>query len=371
VKRHLSPIFWTTTGLLVGLMLGTLITAAFSYRPQYNYDQVVATAGETPITRGELAETALFRYGTRVLEDEMRRNAMVKEAARRAGITVPDAEVEQRIADYKSLLRQYADLPELVGSKLQLDALPDWLLRDQFLVQLYAEKLLKIEFTQKELNEKMSDMYNQKMEQFIKPPLANLTLIVCRDEQKAWQLHQRLRDGEDPREISALESAYDAIRNVKGEIGWVPRSQMSPELARAIFDVRNGAGLRPKEFTDPIPYKWPTAFKMVNENGTFVPKVTATETNYVLLYVHGVEPAKQTPKSALLPVLEFLVRTTETANSLTAKDKVTNKDWFENAKETITWKRVPLLADPLGKPQLIPEQGQEPVAPPNVLNSGG
>jgi parvulin-like peptidyl-prolyl isomerase len=362
-----SPVFWTTTGLLVGLMLGTLINSALSYRPQYNYDQVVATAGETTVTRGVLAETALFRYGTRVLEDELKRSAMVKEAARRAGITVADAEVEKRIADYKSLLQQYADLPELMGSKLQLAALPDWLLRDQFLVQLYAEKLLRVEFTEKEMEKKTSEMYTGKMEQFIKPPLANLTLIVVKDENEAWKLHRRLRDGEDARVLSAKYSAYDAIKKISGEIGWVPRSQMSPELARAIFDVRNGAGLRAKEFTDVIPYKWPIDFKIVE--GKPVPN--RTETNYVILYVHGTEPGKKTPKSEVQPVLEFLVRTTETANRLSEKDKVTGKDWFENAKETITWKRVPLLADPLGRPEVIPEPGQQPIGPGNVLNPGG
>jgi len=366
VKRHLSPVFWTTTGLLVGLMLGTLISVAFSYKPQFSYDQVVALAGETPITRGELAETTLFRYGTQVLEDEMKRGALIKEAARRAGIAVSDAEVDKRIDDYKQLLQQYADLPELVGSKLQLDALPDWLLHDQFNVELCAEKLMKVDFTREELDKKMSEMYTQKMEQFLKPALANLTLIVCRDENDAWQLNKRLGDGEDAGKLSQMYSAYDAIKNIKGEIGWVPRSQMSPELATAIFDVRNGKGLNPKEFTDPIPYKWPIDFKYVN--GQPVPN--RYETNYVVLYVNGVSPAKKTPKSDVLPVLEFLVRTTETANRLTTKDKVTGKDWFATANEMITWKRVPLLADPLGKPAVIQQPGQQPIPPVSVLNSG-
>lgn len=364
MKKIVSPVFWTTTGLLAGLLVGTLVTAAFSYRPQYDYNQVVATAGETPITRGELAEHLLFKYGTRMLDDDLRRSAYIKEAARRAGITVTDAEVEKRIAEYKQLVLQYADLPELVGSKLQMDALPTWLLQDQFRVQLLAERLMRVEFTPQELEKKMDEMYRDRMESFRKPALVDLTLIVCTDEAQAWQLHKRLKSGEDAEVLSARYSAFDAIKKVRGRIGWVPRSQMNPDLARAVFDPRKGAGLKPGEFTDVIAYEWPVDFVMVDGK----PKVTRTETNYVILYVNGTAPMKMTPKKDVLPVLEMLVRTTETANRLKERNKITGKDWFTRAEETIPWKRVRVLADPLAQPEVIEEPTGRSMSPGELIN---
>lgn len=357
MKKHIAPVFWTTTGLLVGLMAGTLITAAFSYKPQFDYNQVVATAGETPVTRGELAEQAMFKYGTRMLDDDIRRAAFIKEAARTAGITVTDADVDKRIADYKSLVGQYADLPELVGSKIQMDALPAWLLQDQFRVELLAEQLMHTDFTPAEMEKQVNEMYTNRMESFRKPALADLTLIVCTDENQAWQLHKRLKSGEDPEVLSAKYSTFDAIKRIKGRIGWVPRSQMNPELAKAVFDPRRGAGLRPKEFTDVIEYEWPINFNMVDGQA----KVTQTETNYVILYVNGMTPMKMTPKKEVLPVLEMLVRTTETSNRL--KDR----DWFSKAEKTIQWKRVRILADPQAKPEVIEDKVGEPTDPGDLI----
>ena len=364
MKKTVSPVLWTTTGLLVGLLVGTLITSAFSYRPQYDYNQVVGTAGETPVTRGELAEHLLFKYGTRMLDDDLRRSSYIKEAARRAGFTVTDAEVEKRIADYKSLVQQYADLPELVGSKLQMDALPAWLLQDQFRVELLAEKLMRIDFTPQEMEKKVDEMYRNRMESFRKPALADLTLIVCTDENQAWQLHKRLKSGEDAEVLSARHSAFDAIKKIKGRLGWVPRSQMNPDLARAVFDPRKGAGLKPGEFTDVIAYEWPVDFKMVDGQA----KVSQTDTNYVILYVNGTAPMKMTPKKEVLPILEMLVRTTETANRLKEKNKITGKDWFTRAEDTIPWKRVRILADPLAKPEVIEESTGQPVKPEVLIN---
>lgn len=352
MKKRLSPVFWITTGLLIGLLFGTLITAAFSYRPQYDYDQMVATAGDTPITRGELAERLLFKYGTKVLDSDLKPDAIIREAARRAGITVSDAELDKRIADYKQLLEQYADLAELVGSKMQVDAIPDWLLHDQFRTELYAERLMRIDFPPDVMANKMDDMYKINMQKFMKPAMANLTLIVCKDNNQAWKLFNRLRSGEDPAVLSERFSAYDAIKNIKGQLGWVPKSEMNPDLASAVFDARKGQGLRPKEYTDVIDYKWLVRYDTD-------PKKCLYETNYIILYVNRIVPPKTTPKNEVLPVLDMLVRTTETANALTQKDK-DGKDWFARAAETIPWKRVPLIADPLGKPTLIKEPERQP-----------
>lgn len=357
MKKQIFPVIWTTTGLLVGLLVGTLMTAAFSYKPQYDYNQVVAMAGETPVTRGELAEQVIFKYGTRMLNDDIRRSAFIKEAARTAGITVSDADVDQRIADYKNLVQQYADLPELVGSKLQMDALPAWLLQDQFRVELLAEQLMHVDFTPAEMDKEVDEMYTNRMESFRKPALADLTLIVCTDENQAWQLHKRLKSGENPEVLSAKYSAFDAIKNIKGRIGWVPRSQMNPELAKAVFSPRNGTGLKPGEFTDVIQYDWPVDFKMVDGQA----KVTQTETNYVIIYVNGMVPMKMTPKKEVLPVLQMLVRTTETANRL--KDR----DWFTKAEKTIPWKRVRLLADPQAKPEVTEDTTDDPTNPGNLI----
>ena len=137
-------LFLAGDGPAVGLLGGTLVTLGFSAMPTINYEQIIAkSAGETTLTRSALAERALFKYGSRELDEELHRELVYKEAARRAGIVVTDEEVSKRIDDYRLLLKQYADLPALMGTKYNFDALPRWMLEDQFHTTLCADEGLQ------------------------------------------------------------------------------------------------------------------------------------------------------------------------------------------------------------------------------------
>ena len=340
MKKRLSPVFWLSTGLLVGLLLGALMPAAYSLLTAYDYQQVVGLAGETAVTRGELAERALFRHGTKILDEDVRRVAIIKEAARRDNITVSEAEVDKRIVEYKLLLTQYGDLAELVGSGLAFEVLPDWLLRDEFRTALYAEKLMGIRLSEKEQAEKMDNMYTVHMDSFKKPAMANLTMIVCTDEHEAGNLYKRLKAGEDATALSARYSAYQPIRDIQGKMGWVAQTQMNQQLAAAIFGARRGKGLKAKEFTDVIEYEW------VVDQDVRDPANKITEPNYVIFYLNDdIVPAKMVPKKDVLPVLEMLVRLNEIS--------VRQDKWLNKLEQRIPWQRVENLTDPLGKPAPI------------------
>ncbi|HOF90120.1 MAG TPA: hypothetical protein PLZ36_18750, partial [Armatimonadota bacterium] len=330
MKRR-TPFFWLATGLGVGLLGGLLLSTAFSAMPEIDYGQVLAMAGETPLTRKELAERTLFKYGSRELDDELRRELIYKEAARRAGIVVADAEVEKRLNDYKLLMAQYADLPAMMGVTFDADALPRWLLADQFRTTLCAEKVYNVSVTQADIDKMYGDRLF--MNGFTKPAMAKLTMCIARNKNDATVMWNRLRAGEEPGKVSAQSSYVESIRKVRGDLGLVARDAMSPDVAAAIFDVRGGKGLKPGEFTPVLTYNNPRTDAATGR--------MYNVTDYIVMYVHDIVPAKVVPKQEVLPVLDMLVRLNKVALAETERvPPLTGKTRFRLLEEQIPFKRV-------------------------------
>lgn len=92
----------------------------------------------------------------------------------------------------------------------------------------------------------VSEYYKKHREKFVLPERAHIGLIVKNfgegaDEAAALEairsIDAELRGGADFREIAARSS--DRPEN-GGDIGWIPRGQLSPEMDRVIFGLEPG-----------------------------------------------------------------------------------------------------------------------------------
>ena len=334
MKRRIYSALWLAAGIGIGLLSGAAITTAYSDQARPNYDQVVGQVGETTITRGQLAERAIALVGAKVLDGELKHQAYVTEAARRAGIVVTDAEVDQRLDEYHKLLIQYKELADLLGSESAFNATPRGVLETQFRTVLYAEKLLKVKITDADVQ----DCFISKLNRFYHPPMVKLTLIATNNEADARRAWNRLKDGEDPNFLSETYSAPDDLKKSKGELGWVPRSAMNPQVADAIFGAHDGKGLKPKECTEIIPYQ--------NE--------TTHGTDYLIFYIQDYQAAaeKKLDDPEVHAAVTLVTRVFKTAEM---EDK-----WYEGKNDgaiyQTEWKRVKDLLDPAAVPVTVPAQ---------------
>ncbi|HEY3415346.1 MAG TPA: hypothetical protein VGM23_00555, partial [Armatimonadota bacterium] len=94
--KRLHSLLLICTGLLVGLLGGAMITAVYSQQAKYDYNQVIARAGDTLVTRGQLAEALIGKVGGKALDADLRETATVAEMARRANVVITQDEMEKR-----------------------------------------------------------------------------------------------------------------------------------------------------------------------------------------------------------------------------------------------------------------------------------
>ena len=340
MKRRSFPLMYLAAGLGVGFLCGAIITIARGDLVKVNYDQVVGQVGETTITRSQLAERAIAISGAKVLDGELKHQAYVQEAARRAGVVVSTAEVDQRIEEYRNLLKQYKELADLLGSEHTFNATPHWLLEEQFRTALDAEKMLDVKVSEADIEK----CFTEKLNRFYHPPMVKLILIACSNETDARKAWNRLKDGEDPGELSHLYSSAEDLRNAKGDIGWVPESKMSKEVSDAVFGAHDGLGLKPKEFTEVIRY--------TSEHANAKDFGSTTTTDFLIFYVDGYQPKAE--KKIDDPGVHDAVKLVERVLKVAAQEG----EWYKKEEKTTDWKRVKDLLDSQAIPVAVAAPAQ-------------
>jgi len=336
MKRRVFPIIYLVAGLGVGFLCGAVITVAHGDLLKFNYDQVVGQVGETTITRSQLAERAIAVSGAKILDSEMKHRAYVLEAARQAGIMVNTEEIDQRIGEYRKLLMQYKELADLLGSESAFNMTPHWILEDQFRTAMSAEKMLKVKVSDADV----SHCFVSTLNRFYRPPMVKLILIATNTEVDARRAWNRLRDGEKPGDLAEIYSTADELKKSRGDIGWVPRSKMSDQVADAIFGAHDGKGLKPKEFTEVINYSH-------DDQAT-----GKTTTEYLIFYVDGYQPEveRQLNDPGVREAVTLVQRVLTTAKL--------EDEWYRKQERAMEWKRVKDLLDP----QAVPVRAGTPAA---------
>ncbi len=297
--------------LLIGFLCGALLTTAHSADPTLDFSQVVAQMGDTRLTRGRLAEFALEKVGDSILNGELLDIALVEEAARKNGIQLAPAEVQQRIDE----MFKFA---ESAMARKRLEAVPRQVLTQRLRAVLLTEKMLNL----KDVSPNEAETYfTTRPQVFFSPALAKLICIATSSETDATRAFKRLRDGEDARKLSEILSADKVLRESKGDLGWFARASMSPQVAEAIFDANNGKGLRPKEFTKPLEHLSETGAKQ-----------------WLIFYVEDFQASKQPSLEEVRPAATFYARA--------QKYSLLAPDWFIGQAKGAEWKRVKSLFDP-------------------------
>jgi hypothetical protein len=326
VKR-LSPLMTLVIGLLVGLSIGAVVTVAVGDEIKVNYDQVVGQAGETTITRGKLAEYCIARAAKDVVP-VVQEQAVIDEALRVSGVTATDAEIDARIAE----LQKYAD-NEM--ARKQLEAYPRPVLRDKLRSIIMFEKALKLTVTPREAEV----FYTSYPQLFFTPPVAKLIVIATDKEADARRAMQRLKDGEDPSKLSSILSTNKMVKDIKGILDYQPRQRVNnTALAEAIFDANDGKGLRPGQYTEPIPIP----ISMLDEDG----RNTVAGTEYWIAYMADFKPAKSPRFEEVKDIALFLTRG--------EKLRTLMPQWVKEQRKQITVKWMTKLDDPASPLAVVP-----------------
>jgi len=157
------------------------------------------------------------------------------------------------------------------------------------LLKQYYEEMLVREYVEQEIvrtiqvtDDEIRNYYNSHLSEFVLPDRYRIREIVVPTAEDASDVLRRLAVGESFEQIAARES-IGASRTSGGDLGWIPREKLDPDVARLV------AGLRPGEIS---------AKAVQTEMGFHILKLVASEPSRV----QTLEEAKPAIKEVFVTV---------------------------------------------------------------------
>lgn len=224
-------------------------------------DDAAIRIGEQVVTRQELnrrVELLTALYGVQRPDDPAKQDRFTRDsakatvlaeilssAAKERGIHISDKEASDQLA--KIVEKNYPQ-----GRKGFIDKLGQMgLSEDEVLAELKRQRINKQLFDQITENvrpvndEELRKAFDDRKAEMVTPERRHLRNIVVDSEEKAKQVLQRARSGEDFGEL-AKEVSLDASTKQKGgDLGTVMADQMEKAYADAAFSAKSGAVFGP------------------------------------------------------------------------------------------------------------------------------
>jgi parvulin-like peptidyl-prolyl isomerase len=223
------------------------------YMPAYAENAVVAKVNGTPLTQKELdAEVDKLipqitfhrsvspekrnQYFGRALEAMIVRELQYQDALAK-GLKTDPAKVEE---NFRKLRKKFKTEKEFKAA-LEKDGLTEEKLRSMIAKELLVQAVVAQVVTgpSKAEEKELKEYYDRNLEKFKQPESVKLRLITVKDEKKAHDIVSMLKKGDDFGEV-AYGLSEDAYRMKSGDIGYVHKGRMLPELDAVAFTLKTG-----------------------------------------------------------------------------------------------------------------------------------
>ncbi|MBT9259610.1 MAG: peptidylprolyl isomerase [Clostridiales bacterium] len=238
MKTSKGPALWSW--VVAGIGGVALAVALFLFVSTKEGGGVVARVNGEAITRDAFYEELVAQAGPAVL-DRMVTDLLVRQEARKKGVTVSPQEVDRQIEE---MAAQFPS-EEAFHQALALYGYTEASLRRQLETNLLVKAILEpqVEVTEEDLKayfEERKDRYNQ-------PEKVKVRHILVDDEKTAQEVREKLLQGEDFAQVAEAYSKDGGSAAQGGDLGWIVRGQMVPEFEEAAFSLPVGEISQPVE----------------------------------------------------------------------------------------------------------------------------
>jgi parvulin-like peptidyl-prolyl isomerase len=221
--------------------------------PLYAEETVVAVVNGTKITMKDLEaqvdrlipratfhrsvpEEKRKRYYKQALDEIINRELMYQDALA-SGMKPEKEKVDAQIQKMKTRFKSDEDYK----AALEKEGIKEDILRSQIekelLVQQINEK--KVNETSRMSEKQLEEYYDKNMSKFKQPESMKLRIISMKDEQKAKDILEKIKDGDDFGEL-AYNFSEDSYRVKSGDIGYIHKGRMLPEIETAALKLKTG-----------------------------------------------------------------------------------------------------------------------------------
>lgn len=184
------------------------------------------------------------RYARRQLLDQLIENKIILQVAKEAGVEISEAILEEQLAEVKDKFGSIEEFEEALKSEgINLEEYKEDF-NEQLTVRAMVEKevISKVKVRPQE----MVSYYAQHEDEFIEPEQIRIghILIRGRDNQEAAKkytrnVYEQLKAGGD---FTALAKEYSQGPRAEdgGDLGFIPKGQLKPELEEVIASLKPG-----------------------------------------------------------------------------------------------------------------------------------
>lgn len=176
--------------------------------------------GEDVITVGQ------FKKSVKQLSQTQRLFLMQDEESRKRFI---DKLIDLRLV-YREAQRMGLDRDPEVIEQIEMA-------KEHILVNKYLDNIIRQEV--KVTTEAMETFYKKNKERFVVSEAIKIRHILLPSEEEARDILERLKKGEDFATL-AMENSIDPSGQHGGELGWIEKRVLDPDLARAAFALKKG-----------------------------------------------------------------------------------------------------------------------------------
>lgn len=240
-------------------MLLSLIVIVLSSLPLYAEDVIVAKVNGAILTQKNLEEELdrlipqiTFHHG---VSPEKRKNyygnalegiidkELEYQYALETGIKVDKEKVEAEIEKLKKRFKTADAYKEALEKEGVTEKQVRARVEREILIQSVVTKMI---YDKARVNEvDLKAYYEKNKTQFRQPDSLRIRLISTKDEKKAQDIFAKLKEGDDFGEL-AYNMSEDDYRVKSGDIGYIHKGRMLPEIEEAAFKLKVG------DFSEPI-----------------------------------------------------------------------------------------------------------------------
>lgn len=225
--------FAAIVGAIVIVGLAVILIFSFTNR------EIVATVGDSKITKDELYDKLVEQGGSNILS-QMIDAEIINQEAKKEKIQVTDEEIDAEMENY---MAQYGG-EEMFESVLQQSGLTKDDLKGDIIQYVQIEKLVdsRISVTDEEINE----YFEENKEKLGQEEQVKASHILVEDEKTAKDLKKQLDDGADFAELAKEHSTDPGSAENGGELGFFGKGKMVKEFEDVAFATKVG------EISEPV-----------------------------------------------------------------------------------------------------------------------
>ena len=203
--------------------------------------RIMLTVNGKAITADELTKRLWWIHTAQELSDLVDERLLLEEAAR-LKVTADEKKVEKKFAQlrakYKNKEEFEKNLKAMNCSEQELKII----LQNAFLIRNLALTAKNITVTDTDIRK----TYDNNTERFTIPESAHLRQIFVNTGAEADGIYMALSAGADFAKLSSLKSTDGKLNKNGGDLGFIPRGTLQPELEKLVF------ALKPGQYTKPL-----------------------------------------------------------------------------------------------------------------------